>query len=132
MSVAENADVKVDSSGQNLEKNIVSAVQTKPPCPDDQNPKRQTSEVNLKIEISHLDDKFSKLNPMAKEFVPPSLAYSASLRNGLWFTNNFAMQAISSANGVNIYRSYTYSLNCDLYICVVLCLNFVMFHEMSA
>lgn len=131
MSVLENADVKVDSSGHNLDKNIVSPPQTKPPCPDDQNPKRQTNEVNLKIEISHLDDKFSKLNPMAKEFVPPSLAYSASLRNGLWFTNNFAMQAISSANGVNIYILYIF-FGCDLYICVVFVFEFVVFHEMSA
>ncbi|CAA7023313.1 unnamed protein product [Microthlaspi erraticum] len=103
MSVVENADVKVDSSGENLHKSIVSPPQTKPPCPDDHNSKSnssvktsQTSEVDLKIEISHLDEKFSKLNPMAMEFVPPSLAYPS----GLWFTNNFAVQALYPAHGV--------------------------------
>ncbi|CAN8278409.1 unnamed protein product [Cochlearia groenlandica] len=44
-------------------------------------------------EIKHLGDVFSKLNPMAKEFVPPSLArnQNGGFRNGLLgFTNSFA------------------------------------------
>ncbi|KAL0847547.1 hypothetical protein Bca101_020793 [Brassica carinata] len=47
---------------------------------------------SLKSEIRDLSDAFSKLNPMAKEFVPPSLArtQSGGFRNGLRFTNNFA------------------------------------------
>uniref|UniRef100_A0A1J3INP1 Polyadenylate-binding protein-interacting protein 10 n=1 Tax=Noccaea caerulescens TaxID=107243 RepID=A0A1J3INP1_NOCCA len=51
---------------------------------------------SLKSEINHLADAFSKLNPMAQEFVPPSLArnQSVGLRNGLGFTNNFAVQPL--------------------------------------
>ncbi|KAL0713936.1 hypothetical protein Bca4012_020914 [Brassica carinata] len=47
---------------------------------------------SLKSEIRDLSDAFSKLNPMANEFVPPSLArtQSGGFRNGLRFTNNFA------------------------------------------
>ncbi|XP_010426447.1 PREDICTED: polyadenylate-binding protein-interacting protein 10 [Camelina sativa] len=145
MAVAENAGVKVDSSGQNLDNNnnnntASSATETKPPCPDvddDQSPKSDSSNPpsidsapetddrinetsqkgqtlngfsrngfestksenggennggSLKSEIKDLADAFSKLNPMAQEFVPPSLSRSQSgvLRNGLGFTNNFA------------------------------------------
>ncbi|AEE78535.1 RNA-binding-like protein [Arabidopsis thaliana] len=128
MAVAENAGVKVDSSGQNLDNNNTAASATettKPPCPDDdQSPKSDSStpltidstpetddrinETAQKVqtlngfsgngerdnngEIKDLADAFSKLNPMAQEFVPPSLARSQSgvLRNGLGFTNNFA------------------------------------------
>ncbi|VVB17329.1 unnamed protein product [Arabis nemorensis] len=109
MAVSENAGVKVDSSGQNSDKNSVSEAKMKPPCPDDQNPKSNSSlgpskestqnpsEVNLKSEISHSDSTFSKLNPLAKEFVPRSLARTNSgvSRDRLWFPNNFAMEAIS-------------------------------------
>ncbi|XP_010541503.1 PREDICTED: polyadenylate-binding protein-interacting protein 10-like [Tarenaya hassleriana] len=151
MAVAENAGVKVDSSGQNLENNTVSAAGMKPPCPDDQNPKSDSSgeipnptekltpddddrevsangtdkidqtptgfkengfgskpengtggdsEENLKREIGKLDEMLSRLNPMAEEFVPPSLARNQSrvLANGLGFTNGFAGQA-NSADG---------------------------------
>ncbi|XP_010525570.1 PREDICTED: polyadenylate-binding protein-interacting protein 10 [Tarenaya hassleriana] len=151
MAVAEDAGVKVDSSGQNLENNTVSSVDAKPPCPDSQNPKsdssvetpnptkesipdnddqevyingthqigqtptgfkengfgskpkngaREDGEENLKSEIGNLDEALSKLNPMAEEFVPPSLARGQSgvLGNGLGFTNNFAGEA-NSADG---------------------------------
>ncbi|KAG7556355.1 RNA recognition motif domain [Arabidopsis suecica] len=103
MAVAENVGVKVDSSDdQNLNNNTTSLAETKPSCPDDQTPKsnssvltneliQRTSEVNLKSEIS-------RLNPMAKEFVPSFFAqtHSEFLRNRLWFTNNFPMQAITT------------------------------------
>ncbi|KAG7551762.1 RNA-binding domain superfamily [Arabidopsis thaliana x Arabidopsis arenosa] len=103
MAVAENVGVKVDSSDdQNLDNNTISLAETKPSCPDDQTPKsnssvltneliQRTSEVDLKSEIS-------RLNPMAKEFVPSFFAqtHSEFLRNRLWFTNNFPVQAIST------------------------------------
>ncbi|CAE6118506.1 unnamed protein product [Arabidopsis arenosa] len=103
MAVAENVGVKVDSSDdQNLDNNTTSLTETKPSCPDDQIPKsnssvltneliQRTSEVDLKSEIS-------RLNPMAKEFVPSFFAqtHSEFLRNRLWFTNNFPVQAIST------------------------------------
>ncbi|KAG7560219.1 RNA-binding domain superfamily [Arabidopsis thaliana x Arabidopsis arenosa] len=56
------------------------------------NGERDNNGGSLKSEIKDLADAFSKLNPMAQEFVPPSLARSQSgvLRNGLGFTNNFA------------------------------------------
>ncbi|XP_013629641.1 PREDICTED: polyadenylate-binding protein-interacting protein 10-like [Brassica oleracea var. oleracea] len=126
MAVAENAGVKVDSSGQNLDNNnnnntASSATETNPSCPDDQSPKSdssldsssdpptpdsddRTNETvqkgqtanGVKSEIKNLSDAFSKLNPMAKEFVPPSLARSQSgvSRNGLGFTNSFAAQPL--------------------------------------
>ncbi|KAG2311542.1 hypothetical protein Bca4012_026026 [Brassica carinata] len=113
MAVPENAGVKVDSSGQNLDNNNTasSVAETKPSCSDDQSPKSsstldssnppspdsddRTNEPTaekgqnpnggcLKSEIKNLGDAFSKLNPMAKEFVPPYLTRSQSgvLRNG--------------------------------------------------
>ncbi|KAF8082512.1 hypothetical protein N665_0822s0024 [Sinapis alba] len=112
MAVPENADVTVDSSGQNLDNNTASlADTTMPPCPDhDQNPepnssvetpnstKAQNNEGALKSEISHLDVKLSKLNPMAKEYIPQPLAQTHSwfVENSLWFTNIFPMQAFSA------------------------------------
>ncbi|CAF2015789.1 hypothetical protein Bca4012_079327 [Brassica carinata] len=107
MAVSENADVmKMDSSGQSQDKSNVLEADTKPPCSDDQkspesnssveisNPtKDQNSEGTLKSEISHLDVKFSKLNPMAKEYVPHSLAqaHSGFVSNMVWRNNNIAM-----------------------------------------
>ncbi|CAF2151651.1 hypothetical protein IGI04_002573 [Brassica rapa subsp. trilocularis] len=96
MAVPENAGVKVDSSGDN--NNTASpAAETKPSCLDDQSPietagkgrnpngEREKSGGCLK----NLADAFSKLNPMAKEFVPPPyLAQSGVLRNG------FAVQPV--------------------------------------
>lgn len=105
MAVTENGGVKVNCSDQNSDNNTASLTETKPPRHDDQNPNsnssvetpnptkdsiKKTSEVNLKSEISHL-------NPMAKEFFPSSVAriHTEFLRNGLWYTNNLAMQVIS-------------------------------------
>ncbi|KAL0862803.1 hypothetical protein Bca101_041921 [Brassica carinata] len=133
MAVAENAGVKVDSSGQNLDNNSSSATETNPSCPDaDQSPKsdsfldssdphptpdsddrsNESAEKGqtgngfngdgVKSEIKNLSDAFSKLNPMAKEFVPPSLARSQSgvSRNGIGFTNGFAAaQPVVVADG---------------------------------
>lgn len=111
MAVSENADVmKMDSSGQSQNKDNVLEADTKPPCSNDQkspgsnssvetsNPtKDQNSEGTIKSEISRLDDKFFKLNPMAKEYVPHSraLAHSGFVSNMVWLNNNIAMmQAI--------------------------------------
>ncbi|XP_048627003.1 polyadenylate-binding protein-interacting protein 13-like [Brassica napus] len=109
MAVPENADLKVDSSDQNLDNNTASLAATMmPPSPDDQNPESNSSvetpnstkgsEGALKSEISHIDVKFSKLNPMAKEYVPQPLAPTIPVfvENSLWFTNSFAMQAFSA------------------------------------
>ncbi|KAJ0248627.1 Polyadenylate-binding protein-interacting protein 13 [Hirschfeldia incana] len=107
MVVSENADVmKMDSSGQSQDNNNVLEADTKPPYSDDQktpesnssvetsNPaKDQNSEETLKSEISRLD-KFSKLNPMAKEYVPHSLVQPHSgyvSNNMVWPNNNIAM-----------------------------------------
>ncbi|KAF3562374.1 hypothetical protein DY000_02011368 [Brassica cretica] len=80
----------------------------RPPSPDDQNPESNSSvetpnstkgsEGALKSEISHMDVKFSKLNPMAKEYVPQPLAPTLPvfMENSLWFTNSFAMRAFSA------------------------------------
>ncbi|KAJ4900486.1 Polyadenylate-binding protein-interacting protein 13 [Raphanus sativus] len=111
MVVSENADVvKMDSSGQSQDNNNVLEADTKPPCFDDQkipepdssvetsNPtKDQNSDGTLESEISRLDNKFSKLNPMAKEYVPYSLAqpHFGFVGNMVWLDNNIAMmQAI--------------------------------------
>ncbi|KAJ4866595.1 Polyadenylate-binding protein-interacting protein 10 [Raphanus sativus] len=133
MAVAENAGLKVDSSGQNLDNNTCSASDTTTNPSDDQSPKSdsfldssdpptpdsddRTNETagksltangfnggdGVKGEIKNLSDAFSKLNPMAKEFVPPSLARSQSggvSRNGLGFTNGFtAAQPVVVADG---------------------------------
>uniref|UniRef100_A0A0D3E1G3 RRM domain-containing protein n=1 Tax=Brassica oleracea var. oleracea TaxID=109376 RepID=A0A0D3E1G3_BRAOL len=109
MAVPENADLKVDSSDQNLDNNTASLAATMmPPSPDDQNPESnfsvetpnstKGSEGALKSEISHIDVKFSKLNPMAKEYVPQPLAPTIPVfvENSLWFTNSFAMRAFSA------------------------------------
>ncbi|KAH0856319.1 hypothetical protein HID58_084580 [Brassica napus] len=109
MAVPENDDVKVDSSDQNLDNNTASLAATmRPPSPDDQNPESNSSvetpnstkgsEGALKSEISHMDVKFSKLNPMAREYVPQPLAPTLPVfvENSLWFTNSFAMQAFSA------------------------------------
>ncbi|KAF2581882.1 hypothetical protein F2Q68_00004244 [Brassica cretica] len=139
MAVAENAGVKVDSSGQNLDNNnntASSATETNPSCPDDQSPKSdssldsssdpptpdsddRTNETvqkgqtanGVKSEIKNLSDAFSKLNPMAKEFVPPSLARSQSgvSRNGLGFTNSFAAQPlVADGSGQFARRVFIY------------------------
>ncbi|XP_009111632.1 polyadenylate-binding protein-interacting protein 13 isoform X2 [Brassica rapa] len=109
MAVPENDDVKVDSSDQNLDNNTASLAATmRPPSSDDQNPESNSSvetpnstkgsEGALKSEISHMDVKFSKLNLMAKEYVPQPLAPTLPVfvENSLWFTNSFAMQAFSA------------------------------------
>ena len=109
MAVPENADVKVDSCDQNLDNNTASLAATMmPPSPGDQNPESNSSvetpnstkgnEGALNSEISHMGYKFSKLNPMAKEYVPQPLAPTLPVfvENSLWFTNSFAMQAFSA------------------------------------
>ncbi|KAF8097723.1 hypothetical protein N665_0283s0027 [Sinapis alba] len=124
MAVPENAGVKVDSSGQNLDNNTASsAAETEPSCLDNQSPKSDSSldlsnptspdsddrtnetdekgerENNggcLKSEIKNLADAFSKLNPMAKEFVPPYLATTQS--------NGFAPQPVVADGNDHLFR----------------------------
>ncbi|CAH8386117.1 unnamed protein product [Eruca vesicaria subsp. sativa] len=104
MAVPENAGVKVDSFAQNNLDNNNTASETKPSCHYDQSPKPDSSldspnrpgSDDLTDEdaqkdqtpngeredsggcLKNLPDAFSKLNPMAKEFVPPYLARSQS------------------------------------------------------
>ncbi|CAH2044336.1 unnamed protein product [Thlaspi arvense] len=111
MTVVENADVKVDSCGLNVDKNTTSDDQNPKPNSSLETPnstKGQNSEGGIiKSEISHLGDNFSRLNPMAREFVPHSLARTNSgfvRDNRLWFTNNFATQAISAEENDHFAR----------------------------
>ncbi|KAG2249594.1 hypothetical protein Bca52824_089222 [Brassica carinata] len=93
--------------------------ETNPACPDDQSPKsnsfldssdpptpdsdNRSNETPQKNEIKNLSDAFSRLNLIAKEFVPPSLAriQSGVLRNRLGFTNSFteAQPVVTDGNG---------------------------------
>lgn len=131
MAVSENADVmKMDSSGQSQDKSNVLEADTKPPCSDDQkspesnssveisNPtKDQNSEGTLKSEISHLDVKFSKLNPMAKEYVPHSLAqaHSGFVSNMVWRNNNIAMMQTIPA----VENGHFDTRVCKIYIYII-------------
>ncbi|XP_010493604.1 PREDICTED: polyadenylate-binding protein-interacting protein 13-like [Camelina sativa] len=103
MAVVENADVKVDSSDHDSDKNTDSLKDTILPCPDDQKPKSDTSveipnPTNQSTQRTSDEVNFkSHLNPMAKEYVPSPLAlnHSEFLRNRLCFANYFPMQVIS-------------------------------------
>ncbi|CAN7059989.1 unnamed protein product [Brassica oleracea var. botrytis] len=112
MAVAENAGVKVESSSaadtkpacpdddQSPNSDSSSLDSSDPPTPDsdgrtDEIPQKDQTQTSPngesggslnKSEIKDLSDAFSKLNPMAKEFVPRT----RSGGNGLGFTNNFA------------------------------------------
>ncbi|CAH8295187.1 unnamed protein product [Eruca vesicaria subsp. sativa] len=129
MAVPENAGVKVDSSAQNLDNNN-NNTETKPSCPDDQSPKPDSSnpptpdsddrsdETEEKGQtpngeketnggcLKKLADAFSKLNPMAKEFVPPYLATSQSgvLRNGFGFAKSSAVQPVFADGNDHLFR----------------------------
>ena len=119
MAVPENADVKVDSCDQNLDNNTASLAATMmPPSPGDQNPESNSSvetpnstkgsEGDLKSEITQMDVKFSKLNPMAREYVPQPLAPTLPVfvENSLWFTNSFAMQPVFVENSLWFTNSF--------------------------
>ncbi|CAN6970262.1 unnamed protein product [Brassica rapa subsp. trilocularis] len=119
MAVPENADVKVDSSEQNLDNNTASLETTMmPPSPDDQNPESNSSvetpnstkgsEGDLKSELTQMDVKFSKLNPMAREYVPQPLAPTLPVfvENSLWFTNSYAMQPVFVENSLWLTNSF--------------------------
>lgn len=61
---------------------------------------------SFKRDIRDLEELLSKLNPMAEEFVPPSLAksngYFDGAAGGFGFANNFLMQSnFGNANGFN-------------------------------
>ena len=149
MAVPENADVmKMDSSGQSQDKNNVLEADTKPPCSDDHkspesnssvetsNPtKDQNSEGTLKSEISHLDVKFSKLNPMAKEYVPHSLAqaHSGFVSNMVWLNNMQTIPAVENGHfDTRVCKIYISSLCYGLYICWICyfsCNAFSMFDQ---
>ncbi|KAJ0045718.1 hypothetical protein Pint_05177 [Pistacia integerrima] len=96
MAVAENAGAKIGSSSQNLGETVVSS---------DSKPKESKNDGDskygetLKDEMRDLVEMLSKLNPMAQEFVPPSLNYNLNHvflgGNGFGYTNNFVMQTNS-------------------------------------
>ncbi|KAJ8774509.1 hypothetical protein K2173_016955 [Erythroxylum novogranatense] len=53
----------------------------------------QRADSNGITDINDLAEMLSKLNPMAEEFVPPSLAHNHGyLANGFGYTNNFVVQ----------------------------------------
>ncbi|XP_074291799.1 polyadenylate-binding protein-interacting protein 12-like isoform X2 [Silene latifolia] len=57
----------------------------------------------FKEEIRDLEEKLSKLNPMAKEFLPPSLSNNGSM-NGFGYVNNYVIQPnVNVAGNVNGY-----------------------------
>ncbi|XP_065861486.1 polyadenylate-binding protein-interacting protein 10 isoform X2 [Euphorbia lathyris] len=62
-------------------------------------------------DMSDLAEILSKLNPMAEEFVPPSLATNhAYLGNLFGYTNNFGLQSnLGNANGNNTKRKNNFS-----------------------
>ncbi|KDP47080.1 hypothetical protein JCGZ_05107 [Jatropha curcas] len=66
----------------------------------------QRAKSNGLNDMSDLVEILSKLNPMAEEFVPPSLVnHHGYLGNGLGYTNNFAVQTNpGNANGNNTKR----------------------------
>ncbi|PQP95158.1 polyadenylate-binding protein-interacting protein 12 [Prunus yedoensis var. nudiflora] len=58
---------------------------------------------SFKRDMRDLEERLSKLNPMAKEFVPPSLVnnHGFSLASGFGYANNFLVQTNSdNANGL--------------------------------
>ncbi|KDP23809.1 hypothetical protein JCGZ_00145 [Jatropha curcas] len=66
----------------------------------------QRAKSNGVNDMSDLVEILSKLNPMAEEFVPPSLINNHGyLGNGFGYTNNFAVQTNpGNANGTNTKR----------------------------
>lgn len=80
---------------------------------DDDGPKGFKTEK----EMRDLEEMLSKLNPMAEEFVPPSLSNGGNLRvlalllGGGHFANNFVLQQANSGlrNGNSIRRVYIMS-----------------------
>ena len=125
MAVAENAGVKVESSSaadtkpacpdddKSPNSDSSSLDSSDPPTPDsdgrtDEVPQKDQTQTTPngesggslnKSEIKDLSDAFSKLNPMAKEFVPRT----RSGGNGLGFTNNFADGSHHLATRVCMY-----------------------------
>ncbi|KAJ6829808.1 polyadenylate-binding protein-interacting protein 11-like isoform X1 [Iris pallida] len=55
-------------------------------------------EEDLKEDMRHLEDLLSKLNPMAEEFVPPSLVHGGGAAAGGIYANNFPSQ-VGFGNG---------------------------------
>ncbi|KAG5381959.1 hypothetical protein IGI04_033429 [Brassica rapa subsp. trilocularis] len=111
--------IVLDSSEQNLDNNTASLETTMmPPSPDDQNPESNSSvetpnstkgsEGDLKSEVTQMDVKFSKLNPMAREYVPQPLAPTLPVfvENSLWFTNSYAMQPVFVENSLWLTNSF--------------------------
>lgn len=102
MSVSESADVKISSASQNPAASIQlsDSIEQKPT--DDSVSNRVGSVNGLnKDDMKELVDMLSKLNPMAKEFVPPSVAHSNGLNHqnaGYGYPSNFELQP-NAANG---------------------------------
>lgn len=70
---------------------------------------------NFKRDMRDLEDLLSKLNPMAEEFVPPSLAKNFSGyfgAGGLGYTNDFLLQANSVNNEGNNNRRVCRDFGC--------------------
>ncbi|KAJ8446264.1 hypothetical protein Cgig2_016035 [Carnegiea gigantea] len=75
---------------------------------DDDRDSNLTNGEGLKKEIRDLEEMLSKLNPMAKEFVPPSLTKNRSFgevgnNNSFGYVNNFLIQP-NAAGNVNTGR----------------------------
>ncbi|KAH9627134.1 hypothetical protein KSS87_011622 [Heliosperma pusillum] len=63
----------------------------------------------FKKEIRDLEEKLSKLNPMAKEFLPPSLSNNGSM-NGFGYVNGYVIQP--NVNVVGNVNGYTGRRDC--------------------
>ncbi|KAJ8446422.1 hypothetical protein Cgig2_019315 [Carnegiea gigantea] len=70
-----------------------------------ENDNNLTNGEGLKKEIRDLEEMLSKLNPMAKEFVPPSLvsyrSFGAGGKNNFGYVNNFLIQQPNAGGNVN-------------------------------
>ncbi|RZC57267.1 hypothetical protein C5167_004568 [Papaver somniferum] len=62
------------------------------------NHQQKISEEGFKRDMRDLEELLSKLNPMAEEFVPPSLSNNGSVVGAGFYLNNFAMHS-NNGNG---------------------------------
>ena len=90
---------------------------------DDNNIKEKNNNLTngegLKKEIRDLEEMLSKLNPMAKEFVPPSLVSYGSFglggKNNFGYVNNFLIQQPNAGGNVNEFPGRRVSEFVSLY-----------------
>lgn len=102
----EKCDVVAENGGD-FENLVLSKPASKNNINDDDKESNFTNGEGLKKEIRDLEEMLSKLNPMAKEFVPPSLAKTRSFgevdnNNNFGYVNNFLIQP-NAAGNVNGY-----------------------------